>query len=368
MKIKLVFSFLVNLLLLTSCKIDNIKENPFTINIDNYKKDAVMTDIFESVKAINLELNENSVIGNCKKYIIFDTSLFILDISDHSIVTFNLEGKFISRLKRKGKGPNEYPEIKDFDINPFDTTIDIMTSIGSVYRYQFNGDFYNKYNVPDTRAVHYIANYSKDLVAFYTDLGGERITLYSTSENRILRRFHEHPEYAIGVGLSPFYKYRDKLLLREAFGSYIYCLNRTKLEQFHSFDFGGKSIEPEEIMSYGPEKLLKEFATLELGMMYKLWTTESDDYLISSFKYKSDIFTYFLNKRVNVGVLIKKFNSGSSFFYNPTLYNNHLYAVIPANYLNIYITDDDKKDFKIYNLNRINEYSNPVLLISDLKK
>jgi hypothetical protein len=368
MKLIRILTFSFNLLLLTSCKTDSLKENPFTINVNNYSKDAIMTDIFTSIKAINLELNENSIIGNYKKYIIFDTCIFILDISDHSIVTFNLEGKFISRLKKKGKGPNEYPEIKDFDINPFDSTIDIMTSIGSVYKYHFNGDFYDKYAIPDTKAVHYIANYSKDLVAFYTDLSGERLTLYSTRENRILRRFHTHPEYAIGVGLSPFYKYKDSILLREAFGSCIYYLNQTKLEPFHCFDFKGRSIEPDEITEFGPEKLLKEFTTLELEKMYKLWTTESIEFLISSFKFKSDIFTYIYNKQDTTGILIKKFKNGSGFFYNPTLYNNLLYALIPANYLNLYINDHVRRDFKISSLDSINEYSNPILIISDLKK
>ncbi len=356
------------LLWLTSCKSDNLKNKPLVIDVNNFTNNVEMTDVFSSIKAINLELNENSLIGKYKKYLIFDTCLFILDISDHSIVTFNLEGKFISRLKGKGKGPNEYPEIKDFDINPYDTTIDIMTKFGSVYRYNLNGDFFGKYYVPDTRAIHYIVNYSKNLVAFYTDLAGERLTLYSIKEDRIIRRFHKHPEYAIGVGVSPFHRYGDSVLLREAFGSCIYYLNKAKLEPFHCFDFKGKNIESFEITGFGPEKLLNDAITQELEIIYKSWATESNEFLISSFKFKADIFTYIFHKKYSSGLLFKKFNNDLVFFYSPTLYKNYLYALIPANYLNLYINDQVKNDFKISSLDSINEYSNPVLIISDLKK
>ena len=362
--------FFVFCFIFSSCvsnRVD-IDQHPFYIDVSEYNNNVVMEDVFESIKAINLELNDSSVIGKMGKYLIHDSLLFIFDKSDNSILQFNLDGKFISRLSKQGKGDGEYTHIEDFDINPFDTTIDIMSCVGVVYRYNFSGDFIDSYYLPDTRAVHYISNYSKDSVAFYTDLEGDRLTLYSISENRILKRFHKHPNYSIGVSGTPFYRYNDKLVIRDQFGACLKTLSNLNLDEMYCFNYNGKSLEPDQIPEYGAEKLLQDFVTQQLDKIYNYWFTESQTYLINSFIHKGETFIYIYNKAKNRGTLMKKFNNGCKFINSPQFHSSKLFAVIPAHNVNIFFNSDSKKSFDLKILDNLNEYSNPVLVIAKLKE
>lgn len=355
---------------ITSCntKSDIVNNAPFLIDVNNFDKNVEMSDVFQSIKAINLELNDSSIIGKFGKYMIHDSLLFIHDKSDNSIVQFNLEGKFLSRLSRKGKGEGEYSHIEDFDINPFDSTIDIMSCVGVVYRYKFNGDYINMYCLPDTRAVHYISNYDIDKVAFYTDLEGDRLTLYSISENRIIKRFHKHPDYDIGISVTPFYRFENRLVLKDQFGACIKTLNVNKLDDLYCFDYNGKSLEPNEIPKYGADKLFQDFASQELDKIYNYWVTESRNYLINSFIHKGETFVYVFQKHENRGILIRKFSNGCKFINCPLFHNGKLYGVVSAHRLNKYFNNDAKKVFGLKCLDDVNEYSNPVLVIAELNE
>jgi hypothetical protein len=326
-----------------------------------------MIDVFEYVKLIPLETNGKSIIGNMKKFIIYDSKIFILDKSDYSILNFDINGNFLSKLSRKGKGPEEYLMIEDFDINYYSKTVDIMTCTGEVYSYDFDGVYHGMYSLPDVRAVHHFSNLTEDLVAFYTDLQGKKLRLYSKKNKKVLYNTRFHPKYSISIANSPFHVFNNEVYLNEAFGAYIYKINSNGLEKYKYIDYCGYSLEPEEIETYGSERLFKEFTTHVLGKIHNLWTEESNHYFIHSVLYKNKEFTYIYSKNDSSKRLINTFNNGCSFFYNPCLSDDILYSIVPANYLNIYLNKDACEIFDITDTNTSNEYSNPFLIIAKLK-
>ena len=104
----------------------------------NYKNDAVKieiqnndpnefnyTQIIDSVEITQLETNENSIIGGILKIVFKHQKVFILD-RNHNLLIFEESGKFFSKLNKRGKGPGEYIELRDFFITE-DGNILILT-------------------------------------------------------------------------------------------------------------------------------------------------------------------------------------------------------------------------------------------------
>lgn len=78
------------------------------------------SDLIDSIGIIKLETNDQSVIGSIRKILVKNEKFYIYDRMNRTIVIFNKNGKFINKLNRNGKGPGEYFELRDFDVDEND--------------------------------------------------------------------------------------------------------------------------------------------------------------------------------------------------------------------------------------------------------
>lgn len=70
------------------------------------------------IRYIPLETSENCLIGNADKVLIRNGKIYVADFSQAmALFVFDLKGKFLSKIARRGQGPGEYISFKDFDIN-----------------------------------------------------------------------------------------------------------------------------------------------------------------------------------------------------------------------------------------------------------
>lgn len=94
------------------------------------------------VSIVPLELNDESILGDCK--IIDDIwgQLFLLDRHE-SVCSFNNQtGKFISRINKRGQGQGEYVSIMDAIVHPKDSALYVLDiSQGNIHKYLLNGQF-----------------------------------------------------------------------------------------------------------------------------------------------------------------------------------------------------------------------------------
>lgn len=74
-------------------------------------------DFFSEVTYIPLETKEESLIGNIDRLAFYDGKLYILDRNNNSLLIFDKEGKFLSKIHRVGNGPGEYQSLMDFAID-----------------------------------------------------------------------------------------------------------------------------------------------------------------------------------------------------------------------------------------------------------
>lgn len=78
---------------------------------------AQIRDAVGSVEYIALETTENSIYNEPHKMIVRGGRIFIGDLLMHKIAVFDLSGKFLLSIDRKGRGAQEYLEMKNFTVD-----------------------------------------------------------------------------------------------------------------------------------------------------------------------------------------------------------------------------------------------------------
>lgn len=124
-KISIFFSVIF---FLNSCTVKNSNENTSEeININIESDPIEFCELIDSVKVINLETSEKSIIGFLDRVEIVNEKIFIHDVQTQSLLIFKYpDGKFLSKIDFRGNAPSEYSELSDFNINPENSEIEIL--------------------------------------------------------------------------------------------------------------------------------------------------------------------------------------------------------------------------------------------------
>lgn len=104
----------------------------------NYQTNLTkFSEVFSSVKIIELKEKENALIGEIDKIICKDSLIYILDRNfARGVVVFNMQGKFMRKFGKIGKGPKQYIHISDFCI--YDNELCILCNNNNVIFYNLN--------------------------------------------------------------------------------------------------------------------------------------------------------------------------------------------------------------------------------------
>ncbi len=103
-------------------KNENTDFNNAEYNIEIKERDintiAKLSELIDSIEYIPLETSKNCLIGKVTKIKCFGDKLYIYDEPAQTILLYNINGKFISKYDKLGRGPFEYTNLNDFDIDP----------------------------------------------------------------------------------------------------------------------------------------------------------------------------------------------------------------------------------------------------------
>jgi len=103
---------------------------------------------YDSISFIKLETNPNCLITDLRQLEMNDSLIFLLDLSN-CLYVFNKEGNFISKIGRKGDGPDEYINLSTFYVDNENNKIVIVDDAkGSFITYDFTGKFLSSIHVP----------------------------------------------------------------------------------------------------------------------------------------------------------------------------------------------------------------------------
>ncbi|MEA5005046.1 MAG: 6-bladed beta-propeller [Rikenellaceae bacterium] len=134
-----------------SCKSEKRNTGPVIIDVEgaigNYTF-GKLSDYMNEIRYIRLETTDSSLLGNISDICYECGHLYISDINDCCMI-FDENGKFIRSIKRIGRGPEEYNEIRNIAVNPSNGNLLILTPTGEIVEYRISGEFVRRIGSPD---------------------------------------------------------------------------------------------------------------------------------------------------------------------------------------------------------------------------
>ncbi len=109
------YLLLVSLLLSFSCCSRNNAEGETILLTENYSELVQSKDVFSVVNdAVRLQGDTSFVLNSIKKIVGSDDGVYLTDGT--VICHYASDGRLMSRISHRGRGPGEYTGIMDFDV------------------------------------------------------------------------------------------------------------------------------------------------------------------------------------------------------------------------------------------------------------
>ena len=243
------FFLAVILLLLTSCnstKKGVLQEKCIEVDVHTTQS---MSTLCESYTCIPLELSndEDNLINAIDKLVVHDGCFYVMDRFRNTIFVFSEEGKYLHKIARSGRGPQEYIELTDFDV--YDSEVYILSRANqAIYVYDKDGNFrqiypldnwYNNLHVLDTHLAYLYSERSND--THYNFI------LYDYVSHQVVNRFDPFTENrGYGFAKSPFNESQDhKLLITQQYDNSVFQLTETSYTPAYTFIFNTQDAIPE---------------------------------------------------------------------------------------------------------------------------
>lgn len=127
---------------------DKPSSNATTVPFIDKTGEALMHgDLFSDVRFIPLETTGESLMSVPQQVELMDSLIFVHD--SHHLFVFRDDGKFVSQIGRRGRGPGEYLGIRGFFIDLCDRTVNIISPTDlSILTYDFDGTYLHNEVLP----------------------------------------------------------------------------------------------------------------------------------------------------------------------------------------------------------------------------
>ena len=124
-----------------------------------------LSEIAEEVKAIDLELTDESLLTSSRiqRILLCDGNIIVQD--RQTIMLFNNEGKFIRTIGSRGQGPGEYNNMGGIAVDEQKKHLIIPGGNGRLLRYDLEGNFIASSSDPLFQQVRYINSAGNELIA-----------------------------------------------------------------------------------------------------------------------------------------------------------------------------------------------------------
>jgi hypothetical protein len=113
-----------------------------TIDLMNISNTTNITELFDSIEYIPLEISEKSVFNYISKMEFYENQFYILDdVGMKKIYVFNQDGSFSYTIGKVGNGPGEYTNIEDFTIDKEKRQVVVLAYPSTAIIYDLNGEY-----------------------------------------------------------------------------------------------------------------------------------------------------------------------------------------------------------------------------------
>ncbi len=351
-------------------------------------------NIFD-IEYILLETNERSMFSGISieddvlddKVLVTDNAIYINSLFGSSILKFNLEGKFLTQIGKKGHGPDEYLFINDFSIDVKNNRIAILSLLqDKIFLYTTNGEFLKTISCPkdithifctEGSVLGYKRNtgtntYAFDLLDYDGKIVKSYINKYQYTPGTII--FVQQDEECLH-----YYK-NDTLYIKERYCDTIFKFADLQFEPYMVLNRGDKRYSTESLIFSSEDEMREVRDLADKNYINELELIEFDNYIYTYIIEDDSFKTFLASKNITNGVssssydfLKNDIDGGPDLFLLTSKDVKTLVSFINPHELKAYILTEDfinskpvypeKKEQLVRLANSVKEDDNPIIVL-----
>ncbi len=346
-----------------------------------------------NLRTVTLEGTEYSMIGNIRSLAIDDLKGTIIindSVSENALLVFTLDGEFVSRFNRAGRGPEEYTGIDDFVLYEPGVVEILDKATRRLIKYDIlTGEWLSERQVPFHAArFRYLAD-GKSMVFYRDAMGAARddskwnyALIVASSDFEVIDKhfsLNDNSSVMFSSITAPqalsatssgalFYTWSSDTL---------YTINEGGINPHSVIDFGEFSRSRSTETFSSPVEELRYFeANADKYVMGPISPIKTEKLLSFIFSKGDDLYYYIYRKDISDSELYGQisFDGSKLPLYPPFFHTNDTYvsviswsqiSQISPEYLNTLSGDYSELRYAIES--SISEYENPVLLLYEFK-
>ncbi len=249
------------------------------------------SDIFDSVSFVKLETRDDALIGMIDDIIAVDDKFVILDISmAKGVFVFDNEGRFLNRIGRSGRGPQEYDHPSNITYDKYNDEIIINNNNRQTLMcFKLDGTFVREIQLDFYFGT--LAVVDANTIAIYRNNRGRGEDDYNLvlidRDGNVKNRFL--PIDRTTDLLSPpcqmaFFSYGDSLQFSPMYSRTVYNIDESGLTPKYRLDFGDRNIPYRSLKGVTSRDFRQEIRESR-NYMYVNAYAETTDHLIFRFVY-----------------------------------------------------------------------------------
>lgn len=237
--------------------VENKVEKNLPFEIDEPLNNENFDSILQKDKIIKLETNKNSLISSISKIEFYNNKIYVIDaLNEYSVTCFDINGKFKFKLKKIGRGPDEYINFNDANINMASGDIELLGR-KKILIYDSLGNFKKiiklPYNADKFCSLSEIRFFYKNFTIEGPGQAGS-FRLYSINSDGVVKKYLKFDSDGNGealYGVCNFTRVNNaEYRFSERFNDTIYKISPQGIRSFYKIDFlGYENKRPKDFLS-----------------------------------------------------------------------------------------------------------------------
>lgn len=373
------------------------------INVNPVESDEFinLSEIADSIKCIKLQMDSGEVMGRIREVVIKERYIYAVDLTQQAVFVFDKEGRFVSKLNKKGQGPGEYLHLGPIFIDEDESYIEVVDYKGgkqSLIKYQNPSFDYieTTYSYPTISAnsvkrhdgLYYFAIQQIDNEINGKNTNGELVIYDNKNKFKVLfdKKIETEHHYFSMTSECFSRNNKDELFFSPMYGNTFYRLSGWEAIPILKVDFGKHNMS-ESVGLQSTKKQMEYMQNMNNVASFPVLNINDDDILSFSYYFKqsntqrwleeNDFRQYITFKKSGKAYHTKRIKNDlsvfpdrlyiSSYFWgcvHETRYKDYLVDIIIPSF---YFKDIDEK-VNVEGLGEISADSEPIIVLMKLKK
>ena len=209
--------------------------------------------LIDTLWKVRLELTDKNLIAKCHNLLCYDDYIYVHDNSQGKIFIFKNNGKYVSKIDQKGKGPNEYLIIQDVFINQKGEVVVCDAYKNTLFYFSPTGKYLNKKKLSRRLAFYSMKELGNGNNIYFTGrMGNDRKSIINhdiliETDDDLILKIPNKGEFKAKMRSPDSYIFQNsnQFFFQSMFKNVIYEVNNLDVRPLYNISFGRKTIPKE---------------------------------------------------------------------------------------------------------------------------